>query len=38
MTANLVIMMISSLLFLVAQGIFVATVCWEAIWKTGPTP
>ncbi len=38
MTANLVIMLISSLLFLVAQGIFVATVCWEAIWKTGPTP
>jgi hypothetical protein len=27
MTANLVIMLISSLLFLVAQGIFVATVC-----------
>ena len=37
-TASLVIMLISSLLFLVAQGIFVATVCWEAIWKTGSTP
>ena len=37
MTASLVIMLISSLLFLFAQGIFVATVCWEAIWKMGPT-